>query len=99
MDKNNKVQLQLFCLHHEVELSFIDLLHEYGLITIDFINDEKYVLEDDLKEIEKMAHFYYELGINIEGIEVITNLLLQNDRLQRELNITRRKLLTYESLI
>ena len=54
---------------------------------------------DDLKEIEKMVHFYYELGINIEGIEVIINLLLQNDGLRRELNNTRRKLLTYESLI
>jgi hypothetical protein len=97
MDINNKVLLQQFCLHHEVELSFIDSLHEYGLITIVVFNDDKYILADDLKEIEKMAHFYYELGINIEGIEVIINLLLQNDGLRRELNIARRKLLTYES--
>jgi hypothetical protein len=97
MDINNKVLLQQFCLHHEVELSFIDSLHEYGLITIVVFNDDKYILADDLKEIEKMAHFYYELGINIEGIEVIINLLLQNDRLRKELNFARRKLLTYES--
>ncbi|MBK7634995.1 MAG: chaperone modulator CbpM [Saprospiraceae bacterium] len=99
MDKNNKILLHHFCLYHEVELSFIDSLHEYGLITIIVVNDDKYILEDDLKEIEKMVHFYYELGINIEGIEVIINLLLQNDGLRRELNNTRRKLLTYESLI
>jgi chaperone modulatory protein CbpM len=97
MDINNKVLLQQFCLHHEVELSFIDSLHEYGLITILVFNGDKYILADDLKEIEKMAHFYYELGINIEGIEVIINLLLQNDRLRKELNFARRKLLTYES--
>ena len=99
MDKNNKILLHHFCLYHEVELSFIDSLHEYGLITIIVVNDDKYILEDDLKEIEKMVHFYYELGINIEGIEVIINLLLQNDGLRRELNNTRRKLLTYESFI
>ncbi|MFZ1455060.1 MAG: chaperone modulator CbpM, partial [Saprospiraceae bacterium] len=74
MDKNNKILLHHFCLYHEVELSFIDSLHEYGLITIIVVNDDKYILEDDLKEIEKMVHFYYELGINIEGIEVIINL-------------------------
>jgi hypothetical protein len=99
MDQNNKVLLKHFCLHHEVELSFIDSLHEYGLITIIVVNDDKYILEDDLKEIEKMVHFYYELGINIEGIEVIINLLLKNDELRKELNSARRKLLTYESLI
>ncbi len=97
METSNKVLLQHFCLHHEVELSFIDSLHEYGLITIVVFNDDKYILAEDLKEIEKMAHFYYELGINIEGIEVIISLLLQNDTLRRELNNARRKLLAYES--
>jgi ABC-type Fe3+-citrate transport system substrate-binding protein len=84
-------------MHHEVELSFIDSLHAYGLITVTVINEEKYLLPEELKEIEKFVQFYYDLGINIEGIEVITDLLIQNASLQHELESALKKLHIFEA--
>lgn len=97
MSLNNLVPVHHFCLYHQVEFSFIDSLHEYGLIKMIVIKDNKYLLQEDLREIEKMVHFYYELGINLEGIEVISNLLIQNASLQRELDIVRKKLILFEN--
>ena len=96
MPVNNLVPVHHFCLHHEVELSFIDSLHEYGLITVTFINEDKYLLPEELKEIEKFIQFYYDLGINLEGIEVINNLLFQNATLHNELEATLKKLHIFE---
>lgn len=97
MSINNLVPVHHFCLHHEVELSFIDSLHEYGLITVTVINEDKYLLSEELKEIEKFVQFYYDLGINIEGIEVITDLLIQNAALQGELDAALKKLHIFEA--
>jgi len=92
MTIDNVVLVHQFCIYHQVEMSFIDSLDEYGLISIKVINEDKYLLMEDLKAIEKMAQFYYDLGINLEGIDVITNLLIQNDHLRKELEVSHKKL-------
>jgi len=97
MSINNLVPVHHFCLYHQVELSFIDSLQEYGLIKMIVIKDNKYLWQEDLREIEKMSQFYYELGINLEGIEVISNLLNQNASLQRELEIVLKKLNLFDA--
>ncbi len=96
MSINNLVPVKHFCLYHHVDLSFIDSLQEYGLIKIIVIEDNKYLYKEDLKEIEKMVQFYYDLGINLEGIDVITNLLMQNAALRRELEFVLKKLKLFE---
>jgi len=96
MSINNLVPVNHFCLYHQVDLSFIDSLQEYGLIKIIVIEDNKYLYKEDLKEIEKMVQFYYDLGINLEGIDVITNLLMQNAALRRELEFVLKKLKLFE---
>ena len=95
MTIDNVVLVHQFCIYHQVEMSFIDSLDEYGLISIKVINEDKYLLMEDLKAIEKMAQFYYDLGINLEGIDVITNLLIQNDHLRKELEVAHNKLSLY----
>lgn len=92
MSTNNLVLVSHFCQHHQVEMSFIDSLQSYGLIAIQVIQEDKYVHIDDINEIEKMIKFYYDLGINLEGIDVVFNLLLQNEALRRELDIAHQKL-------
>ncbi|MFZ1748624.1 MAG: chaperone modulator CbpM [Saprospiraceae bacterium] len=92
MSINNIILVQHFCTHHHIEVSFIESLNEYGLITIEVIDDNKYLSIDDLKEIEKMASFYHDLGINLEGIDVISRLLRQNNILKKDLDDAHKKL-------
>ena len=92
MNTDNLLRIEQFCEHYNVEFTFVNSLQEIGLIKIIVIEDSHYLSADDLKEIEKLVHLHYELGINIEGIDVISNLLKQVDDLQQELTVAKNKL-------
>jgi hypothetical protein len=92
MKTDHLIRIEHFCEHYKVEFSFINTLHELGLINVVVVDDSTYLPVDDLREIEKLVHLHYELGINIEGIDVISNLLNQIANLQEELTAAKNKL-------
>lgn len=92
MEANNLISIEHFCSHCNVDFSFIDSLHDHGVIEIIVLEDQKYLSNDQLKEVERAISFHYELNINIEGIDVISNLLSQISDLQQELNTAKNKL-------
>jgi len=96
MEKNNLILVEHFCANWNVELSFISSLSDIGLIEIIVLNEEKYISNEQLKELERATRFHHELNINIEGIDVIYNLLKQIDELQQELTIVKNKLNLFE---
>ena len=81
MQTDNLVSANQFCIHQNVEVSFIDALHQ----SIHQIN-----------QLEKFVRLYYEMDINLEGIEVINNLLQQIDKLQNQVLQLNNKLCLYE---
>ena len=96
METSNLIMLEELCSLHNIELEFINSLSEFGLIEVLEHQENKYVAHHQLKDLEKMIQFHYELNINIEGIDVIANLLNQITSLQAELNVTKNKLRMYE---
>jgi len=97
MNTDNLIQIEYFCEQYNVELTFINSLQEFGLINVMVIEDSKYLSHEDLKEIEKLIRLHYELGINMEGIDVISNLLNQIADLQQELTVARNKIRSLDS--
>ena len=95
MENENLVLIAQFCLHHQVEQSFMLSLHEFGLIKIVELDDESYLHEDELGKVEKIMRLYHELGINFEGIAAVTILLGQIEILQQELRATKNRLLIF----
>lgn len=85
-----------FCAHHKVEYSFISSLQEFGLIEITTLEQGSYIETESLAELEKFARLYYDLDINLEGIEAITYLLEKIKNQQDEINLLRNKLNLYE---
>lgn len=81
-----------------IEPSFIVLLRNEGLIDITIIEGKQYIHESQLSDIEKFANMYYELSINVEGIDVIHNLLKKMNSMEHEL-YELRKLLRYHKSI
>lgn len=73
-----------YCEKSHIEPDFLLSLEEGGLIDIQRIDGEQYLLATQLSELEKYCHFYYDLSINIEGIDVIHNLLERIEALQKE---------------
>lgn len=96
METTNLVLVEQFCSNCDVEFSFITSLSDSGLIEIIVLDDKKYISNDQLKNLERAIHFHHELNINLEGIEVIYNLLNQINDLQKELNITKNKLSLFD---
>ena len=90
------IGVEEFCLHNHVEMSFISLLQQNGLLELMIIKESRFIGVDQLRQLEKMVRFYYELNINLEGIESITHLLEQINDLQNEMRALRNKLRFYE---
>jgi hypothetical protein len=97
MKKENYIPLQQLCISHEVEISFFDELERMGLIHLVVIEQTSYIHYDELPDIEKMIRLHHELEINMEGIDVVINLLRKIEHLQDKLNETRNRLRLYEN--
>lgn len=85
-----------YCQKCRIEPSFIILLEEGGLIDIRIVEGEKYLIVSQLKNLEQYTRMYYDLSINMEGIDAIHHLLDRVKNLQHEVNHLRSKLGIYE---
>lgn len=92
MNIKNLIPANEFCVHHNIEISFISSLHENGLIKITTIEETSYIHKNQLPELERIIRFNSELDINIEGIETITHLLKRINELQNEITNLKTRL-------
>lgn len=97
METRDLILIEHFCSNHDIEFSFIDSLQAFGLIEVIIHEDNKYLQQEQLKDVEKMMRMYYDLDINMEGIDVISHLLKRIDTLQHELRLAQNKLRLYEN--
>lgn len=96
MQTEKLTAVDIFCASHNIEVSFISLLQKSGLIEITTIKDTWFIDSAQMQRLEKIVHFYYELDINLEGIETITYLLQRVTSLQDEIISLRNRLRLYE---
>lgn len=92
----NLIAVNEFCINHNIEISFISSLQQIGMVEITTIKETGFIDADQLQELEKFIQFYYELDINIEGIETITHLLRRINSMHDEITELRNKLRLYE---
>jgi hypothetical protein len=86
-----------FCTHYRVSISFIRSLQEIGLLETTTIEETEYIPASRLQELEKMVRLYYDMDINLEGIESINHLLQRIHSLQDEITVLRNRLRMYET--
>ncbi len=96
MQTENLISIDEFCTNHNIEFSFISSLHDKGLIETTLVNETMFINKDNLKQLEIIVHFYYELDINLEGIETINHLLQRINAMNDEITMLRNKLSLYE---
>ncbi len=85
-----------YCEKSHTDPTFLLSLEEGGLIEIRTVDGEQYLLSSQLRELERYSHLYYDLSINIEGIDAIRHLLERMDMLQHEVRLLHRKLRRYQ---
>ena len=96
MQIDNLIAVDEFCAKHNIEISFVSSLQRTGLIEITKIEGAGYIYVEQLQQLEKFIRFYYELEINLEGIETITHLLERINLMQDEMIDLRNRLRLYE---
>jgi len=96
MRTKNLIAVNEFCLSHDIDVSFITSLHESGLIKIVSIHETGFIDREQLSQLERIIHLYFELDINLEGIETIAYLLRKIESLQNEIYMLRNHLQLYE---
>jgi hypothetical protein len=97
MQTENLININEFCTNHNIEISFISSLQQTGLIEITTIEEMGFIDEGQLQQLEKFIRFYYELDINLEGIETINHLLKRINSLQDDIVTLKNRLRLYES--
>ncbi|MEO6540613.1 MAG: chaperone modulator CbpM [Ferruginibacter sp.] len=85
-----------FCIHHNVELTFVNALKDSGLIEVTRVEEKTYIPETQLPFLEKLVRLY-EMDINLEGIETITYLLSRMNDMQQEILRLNNRLSIYEN--
>jgi hypothetical protein len=97
MQTEQLILLETFCIEYPVDFSFIQLLIEHGLVQISTVEEQTYIPESELPQIEKIIRLHNDLEINLEGVEVINYLLAKLQQQQDEINALQNKLRFFES--
>lgn len=86
-----------FCTQNDIDLSFIHSLNENGLIEIVSKKGVEYIDLSQIMHLERFVRLYYDLDINIEGIETINHLLCHINAFQEEIISLKNQLSVYET--
>jgi len=97
MDNKPLILIQTLCSHYNIEIAFVDTLNTMGLIQIEIIEQQHFIHQDEIGNLEKIIRLHNELNVNLEGIDVVFNLLEKERKLQQELNAVKNRLRLYEN--
>jgi uncharacterized membrane protein YjjP (DUF1212 family) len=91
------IPVQLFCTHHNIEISFVADLYQNGLVEIIRKEETEFIELSKIESLERLVRLRYDLDINMEGIDVVTNLLKRLNELQDELATVKNRLRRFEA--
>ncbi|MFT6021733.1 MAG: hypothetical protein ACI9CQ_004543 [Saprospiraceae bacterium] len=97
MNDKRLISTQTLCSHYNIEISFVDALNKMGLIQIQIIEQNQFVHHDQISDLEKIIRLHNELNMNLEGIDVVFNLLKKERKLRNKLNVLNNRLKLYEN--
>ena len=97
MQTEDMIPADEFCIHHNIELSFIYSLQDSGLLQVTSMEEKNFVPVTQLPNLEKLVRLYQDLDINLEGIETITYLLQRMNAMQQQIKQLRNRLSLYEN--
>ncbi len=97
MNKKYLIPTHVLCSHYNIEISFVDALHNFGLIQIELVDENQFIHQDRIGDLEKIIRLHNELNMNLESIDIVFNLLEKERALQQELNMLRTRLMLYEN--
>jgi len=96
METRDVISIQTLCKRYNVPVSFINTLQEFEFIELIVENNNRFLKTAHIKDVEKIMRLHYDLDINLEGVDVIYNLLKQVHTLKKEITELNNRLRLYE---
>lgn len=96
MAKEKYILVSHYCEHAHIDDSFVQNLFEYGLVPFEEKENDVFIDEKDISEIERMFRLHNDLGINFEGLDALKQMLKRMQKLEREMNLLQKRLRLYE---
>jgi len=96
MDREKYILVSHFCAQTQIEISFVENLQEYGLVNFEKKENDIFIKERDIAEIEKMFRLHRDLGINFEGLDAISQMLNRLRRMEKDILKLQKRLDLYE---
>ena len=87
-----------YCRYSKIEIEFVNLLKRENLIEIQVVSGEESITTDQMPLLEQYARWYYEMEINLEGIDAIRHMLMRVKGLQNEIKELENRLRIYEGI-
>lgn len=85
-EQKSGITLQTFCEFHRVKHQQILAFIDFGLVEIKRVEEVIIIPEEQVEHLERCLRLANDLGVNLEGLEVITNMRTKMLRMQRELD-------------
>ncbi len=87
-----------FCVHHHVEVTFVETLAHNGLIETTIVEQSVYIQPEQLTRLEKFVRLYQDLAIHADDLDVVSDLLDRLESLQQKVMTLQNRLVFYEPL-
>lgn len=81
-----------YCSHSQIDPQFIFNLQEVGLIELIQQDNEYYIYSSQLRDLERYTRWHYELSINVEGIDVVQNLMNRMEEMEKEITYLKERI-------
>lgn len=94
--ESSVIKITEYCHYYKIEPDFVISLEGVGLIETLIIEGERFIHEEQLKDLERYITWHYDMDINIEGIDALRNMLSNLEQLQSEVSHLKEKLRVYE---
>ena len=95
--KKELFAITTYCTLHGIDHAFITSLSEEGLINLTVENNDEFIEEEQLPDLEIYTRWHHDMGINTEGIDAIRHLVHKLRDVQAELNSLKARLKMYEN--
>ncbi len=98
MENLRYIKVRELCHFYEVEYEIIEAFHESGLIELEVRAPENdlWIAEEFLEQLEIMIRLHHELDVNIAGIETILHMRSKMIAMQKQMEEMERHLDYYK---
>lgn len=96
MVRKHFIAARTICTQYDIEYSFVSALNEFGLIHLVIMEEQTYLHQNQIGALEKILHLHNDLHLNLEGIDVVFNLLSEEENLRKEIVALKNRLRLYE---